>query len=430
MCSQQVDNLSTQVDFVNVDAEYEPSFQLIPPFGEYDYKEIIDKNPQRSSGFHISDILQLNSQEANPEIPKPRSSLDYSIYNYNDYPSRQHYYSSYPHHHLPSAISSFESDLPFYNTTFNSAPSTFNGNIYFTSDTTNSPYPANQMQMISPNLPNRFIVNDSNNNNYGPYYDQPYHPHHHHHLSSHHHQNSMPQTSPDSTSPLMNSDSNYLSLPITKGHTFSSNSSPEVGPKETKYTTLSSVSPITPTTIQSAKSESFTNQSDVDVAEKENNDHLSMDESVGSMDELHDDTNHSNSQNEIQNQNEKKRKRRVLFTKSQTFELERRFRQQRYLSAAEREHLAQLIGLSPTQVKIWFQNHRYKTKRATHDKSPTANCFQPQRLPSPSSLKRIHVPVLIADGKPVTGAQLMSENPSFNGQTNPNNVNSQKWWQV
>ena len=41
MCSQQVDNLSTQVDFVNVDSEYEPSFQLIPPFGEYDYKELV-----------------------------------------------------------------------------------------------------------------------------------------------------------------------------------------------------------------------------------------------------------------------------------------------------------------------------------------------------------------------------------------------------
>lgn len=242
----------------------------------------------------------------------------------------------------------------------------------------------------------------------------------------------MPQTSPDSTSPLMNSDSNYLTLPITKGHTFSSNSSPahEVGAKETKYTTLSSVSPITPTTIQSTKSETFTNQSEIDAAEKENNDHLSMDESVGSMDEIHDETNHSNSQNEIHNQNEKKRKRRVLFTKSQTFELERRFRQQRYLSAAEREHLAQLIGLSPTQVKIWFQNHRYKTKRATHDKSPNGNHFQPQRLPSPSSLKRIHVPVLIADGKPVSSAQLMSENPSFNSQSNPNNLNSQKWWQV
>ncbi|ENN71049.1 hypothetical protein YQE_12260, partial [Dendroctonus ponderosae] len=54
----------------------------------------------------------------------------------------------------------------------------------------------------------------------------------------------------------------------------------------------------------------------------------------------------------------KKRKRRVLFSKAQTFELERRFRQQKYLSAPEREHLASIIRLTPTQVKIWFQNHR------------------------------------------------------------------------
>ncbi|CAM9132721.1 unnamed protein product [Lampetra planeri] len=58
------------------------------------------------------------------------------------------------------------------------------------------------------------------------------------------------------------------------------------------------------------------------------------------------------------------RKRRVLFSRAQTSELERRFRQQRYLSAPEREHLAGLIQLTPTQVKIWFQNHRYKVKRA------------------------------------------------------------------
>ncbi|XP_078248687.1 homeobox protein Nkx-2.2 isoform X2 [Pogona vitticeps] len=65
----------------------------------------------------------------------------------------------------------------------------------------------------------------------------------------------------------------------------------------------------------------------------------------------------------------KKRKRRVLFSKAQTYELERRFRQQRYLSAPEREHLASLIRLTPTQVKIWFQNHRYKMKRARAEKA-------------------------------------------------------------
>lgn len=58
-----------------------------------------------------------------------------------------------------------------------------------------------------------------------------------------------------------------------------------------------------------------------------------------------------------------KRKPRVLFSQGQVLELERRFRQQRYLSAPEREILAQTLNLSATQVKIWFQNRRYKSKR-------------------------------------------------------------------
>ncbi|XP_053685589.1 homeobox protein vnd-like [Sabethes cyaneus] len=95
---------------------------------------------------------------------------------------------------------------------------------------------------------------------------------------------------------------------------------------------------------------------------------------------------------------QKKRKRRILFSKSQTYELERRFKQTRYLSAPEREHLASMIHLSPTQVKIWFQNHRYKTKRAQTEKITN---FAHQIASSP---KRINVPVLVRDGKPCHGA--------------------------
>lgn len=58
-----------------------------------------------------------------------------------------------------------------------------------------------------------------------------------------------------------------------------------------------------------------------------------------------------------------KRKPRILFSQSQVLELENRFRQQRYLSAPEREMLAQTLNLTATQVKIWFQNRRYKSKR-------------------------------------------------------------------
>ncbi|NXS62996.1 NKX28 protein, partial [Brachypteracias leptosomus] len=94
---------------------------------------------------------------------------------------------------------------------------------------------------------------------------------------------------------------------------------------------------------------------------------------------------------------EKKKKRRVLFSKAQTLELERRFRQQRYLSAPEREQLARLLSLTPTQVKIWFQNHRYKMKRA---RSEGPNSPPPR---TPALLRRVVVPVLVRDGEPCRG---------------------------
>ena len=96
-----------------------------------------------------------------------------------------------------------------------------------------------------------------------------------------------------------------------------------------------------------------------------------------------------------------RRRRRILFTQAQIFELERRFKQQKYLSAPEREHLSTMIGLTPTQVKIWFQNHRYKTKKAQKDKE---KIDQKPALQSASSAspKRVAVPVLVKDGKPCT----------------------------
>ncbi|KAM8833536.1 homeobox protein Nkx-2.1 [Synchiropus picturatus] len=101
-----------------------------------------------------------------------------------------------------------------------------------------------------------------------------------------------------------------------------------------------------------------------------------------------------------------RRKRRVLFSQAQVYELERRFKQQKYLSAPEREHLASMIHLTPTQVKIWFQNHRYKMKRQAKDKvsqqqlqqQDGGSCQQQQQSP-----RRVAVPVLVKDGKPCQG---------------------------
>ncbi|XP_051578269.1 NK2 transcription factor related, locus 9 [Myxocyprinus asiaticus] len=106
----------------------------------------------------------------------------------------------------------------------------------------------------------------------------------------------------------------------------------------------------------------------------------------------------------VDTEHEKRKKRRVLFSKAQTFELERRFRQQRYLSAPEREQLAHLLYLTPTQVKIWFQNHRYKMKRARIECS--------QDLSQPPVLRRVVVPILVRDGKPYQSCTIDAENGS------------------
>lgn len=59
----------------------------------------------------------------------------------------------------------------------------------------------------------------------------------------------------------------------------------------------------------------------------------------------------------------KKKRSRAAFSHAQVLELERRFNYQRYLSGPERADLAAALKLTETQVKIWFQNRRYKTKR-------------------------------------------------------------------
>ncbi|XP_063315946.1 homeobox protein Nkx-3.2 [Pelobates fuscus] len=85
---------------------------------------------------------------------------------------------------------------------------------------------------------------------------------------------------------------------------------------------------------------------------------------------------------------QRKKRSRAAFSHAQVFELERRFNHQRYLSGPERADLAASLKLTETQVKIWFQNRRYKTKRRQ---------MAAELLATAPAAKKVAVKVLVRD---------------------------------
>lgn len=54
---------------------------------------------------------------------------------------------------------------------------------------------------------------------------------------------------------------------------------------------------------------------------------------------------------------------RTTFSPEQLYHLEREFKRNQYMIGKDRSQLSQELGLSETQVKVWFQNRRTKLKR-------------------------------------------------------------------
>uniref|UniRef100_A0A0B7ASP1 Homeobox domain-containing protein n=1 Tax=Arion vulgaris TaxID=1028688 RepID=A0A0B7ASP1_9EUPU len=74
----------------------------------------------------------------------------------------------------------------------------------------------------------------------------------------------------------------------------------------------------------------------------------------------------------------KKKHTRPTFSGQQIFALEKTFEQTKYLAGPERARLAYALGMSESQVKVWFQNRRTKWRKKHAAEMATAKKKQEQ----------------------------------------------------
>lgn len=108
--------------------------------------------------------------------------------------------------------------------------------------------------------------------------------------------------------------------------------------------------------------------------------------------------------------NQRKKKTRTVFSRSQVFQLESTFDMKRYLSSSERAGLAASLHLTETQVKIWFQNRRNKWKRQLAAELEAANMAH-------AAQRMVRVPILYHEqnsgSNPTTEASQTPSHPAY-----------------
>ena len=89
--------------------------------------------------------------------------------------------------------------------------------------------------------------------------------------------------------------------------------------------------------------------------------------------------------------------KRTIFTVEQLERLEREFTRQQYMVGGQRFYLSKELGLTETQVKVWFQNRRIKWRKqlieqqrskVRHQKEPSTSGQEENSCPGSLSFRR------------------------------------------